>query len=393
MMKPSPRLGWMFPAGLSLLAGLDAALILLGFPAPITLTRLAESHGMLLVLGFIGTLIALERSVALGRWYGYIGPMLLGFGALLVLVDPLPIWVGKAALTAGSAAFMLTYVPLWRRRYGAQILAQILGTSFALTASIMWLSGSSMTRLIPWLTAFVVLTIAAERVELATITLGNGAGARLLVHSWTVALALIIGLAFPHLGAIALGLAYLALALWLVRNDIARYTVRAKGAVRFMAACMLGGYFWLIVGGVILLLGYPTTVFAYDGFTHAIFLGYTMSMIMAHSTTILPAVLRIQLPYRGILWLPAGLLHLGLIVRILWGDAFGFLPAWQWGGVLTIVALLVFVLSAITCVFAGPAKTEGGAGQESSTKEPNPARNLRRSQPSSEPSTVEVTLD
>ena len=40
---------------------------------------------MLLVLGFVGTLIALERAVALRRPAGYPAPALLGLGALLLL--------------------------------------------------------------------------------------------------------------------------------------------------------------------------------------------------------------------------------------------------------------------------------------------------------------------
>ncbi|MGJ3560863.1 hypothetical protein ACR6C2_30315 [Streptomyces sp. INA 01156] len=60
----------LLPAGLALLAGLDAALLLLGLPAPVTADRLPEVHGVLMVLGFVGTLIALERAVALGRPWG-----------------------------------------------------------------------------------------------------------------------------------------------------------------------------------------------------------------------------------------------------------------------------------------------------------------------------------
>ena len=37
---PSWRLAWMLPAGLALLAGLDAALLLIGLPAPVSTDRL-----------------------------------------------------------------------------------------------------------------------------------------------------------------------------------------------------------------------------------------------------------------------------------------------------------------------------------------------------------------
>lgn len=356
-MRPSLRLGWMIPAALSLLAGLDAALILLGFPAPVTLKRLGESHGMLLALGFVGTLVALERATALGAWWGYLAPALLGFGSLTVLADPLPISVGKSLLLAGAAASICTYIPLWRRRFDSQIAVQILGSTCATAAALMWLMGVSMDRLVPWITAFLILTIAAERVELAAITLGQGAGTRLLVHAWSIALALIVGVPFPHLGAIFLGVAYLALAIWLLRHDVARNTIRASGATRFMAACMLAGYFWLIVAAVTLLLGFPVNRPAYDTFTHAVLLGFTFSMIMAHSTTILPAVLHLKLPYRPLFWVPAGILHAGLVVRIMVGNLFALPVVWQWGGVITIAALVLFFLTALGSALVGQ-KTE-----------------------------------
>jgi hypothetical protein len=59
------RLALMLPAGLALLAGLDAALLLLDLGARVRTERLPEVHGFLLVLGFVGTLISLERAVAL----------------------------------------------------------------------------------------------------------------------------------------------------------------------------------------------------------------------------------------------------------------------------------------------------------------------------------------
>lgn len=357
-MKPSPRLALMIPAAIALLTGLNAALLLIGLPAPLSFTRLATNHGSLLVLGFVGTLIALERATALKRWYGYLAPALLGLGSLIVLADSLAEWVGQSIVAAGAAIFTYTYVPLWRRRYDGQILVQLLGAACAFSAAIMWIGDVSFDRLMPWLTAFVVLTIAAERVELASITLGAGATTRLLWHAAAIAVSLIVGVPLPHVGAVLLGLSYLSLALWLVRHDVARHTIRATGSTRFMAACMLAGYVWLIIAGAALLFGFPTLQRVYDAFTHAIFLGFTFSMIMAHASTILPAVLHIKLPYRSIFWIPAVLLHLGLAIRVWIGDAFDVVPAWQWGGALSVLALLLFfafaIGSAVTDTFSTP---------------------------------------
>ena len=42
-----------------------------------------------------------------------------------------------------------------------------------------------------------------------------------------------------------------ALVAWLATHDVARRTVRSRGLVRFMAASMLAGYFWLAVAGAV----------------------------------------------------------------------------------------------------------------------------------------------
>lgn len=343
----------MLPAGVALLAGLDAGLLLLGLPAPIDGSRLPEVHGMLLAIGFVGTLISLERAVALRHWWGYAAPVLMGMGGIALVVPMIPLPAAKAVLVLGTAAFMLVYIPLWQRQYDAALLTQLIGAALALAGTLIWLAQSDFTRVLPWIIGFIVLTIAAERVELARITMGTGAGTRLLAHAWVITAALTLGIAFPDLGTILLGLALLALTGWLIVHDVARRTIRAKGVTRYMAACILAGYVWLALAAVVLLLGAPTDQPRYDAVVHAIFLGYTFSMIMAHATTILPAVLSITLPYRPAFWAPAALLHIALIVRIWFGDGLGHLWGWQVGGVLGVAALVLFVLTSLASALMG----------------------------------------
>ena len=80
----------------------------------------------------------------------------------------------------------------------------------------------------------------------------------------------------------------------------------------------------------------------YDAVVHAVFLGFTLSMIMAHAPVILPAVLRRPLPYHPAMIAPAALLHGSLALRLWVGDARGAHLAWQVGGVLNITAVLLF---------------------------------------------------
>lgn len=346
--RVSPRLVWLLPAGASLLVGLNAALLLLGLPAPLTAARFPEVHGMLLTLGFLGTLIALERATALKTWWGYLAPALLGFGGIALFVDTLPLAVGQWILAAGALAFTLNYLPLWRLRYDTPLIVQLLGAALATGGAALWAAGIPMERVVPWLIGFIVLTICAERVELAAVVMGARANTVLLAHSWAIALSLALGLGSPQLGAIGLGAAVLSLTLWLVRHDLARQMLRTAGATRFMAACMLAGYFWLAIAGGTLLFGAPTSQPRYDAVIHAVLLGFALSMVMAHATTILPAVLHVRLPYRPIMWLPAALLHASLVLRIWLGDGLGNRQLWQLGGALAVAALLVFVVTALT---------------------------------------------
>ena len=122
------RLPFLLPGAAALLLGLDAGLGLLGLPAAPVSDRLLDVHGFLLVLGFVGTLIALERAVALRAAAGFAAPAFLGIGGL-ALVSPVPLVWGRAALVAGTAALALVYARLWRRQRDDAVLVQGLGAS------------------------------------------------------------------------------------------------------------------------------------------------------------------------------------------------------------------------------------------------------------------------
>ena len=352
--RVSGRLAFLVPAGLCLLIGLDAALVLLGVPAPVRADRLPDVHGMLLVFGFVGTLVSLERAVALGRRAGYLAPGLFGAGGVL-LVSPAPLAVGQTLLVLGAAALVGVYVPLWQRQQDDAVLVQAFGAVLGTGALLMWRGGVPVPHLLPWLAGFVVLTIAGERLELARIAMGRSAGTRLLLLSVGVVGGVVASLLWPVPGHALLGLALLAFVGWLARHDVARVTIRTTGLTRFMAASMLAGYVWLAVAGATwTLAGTAYDGPAYDVVVHAVFLGFTISMIMAHAPVILPAVVRRPLPYHPAMLVPAGLLQLSLAVRLWCGDAYHVDTAVKVGGVLNVVALLGFVAVAGWSATRGP---------------------------------------
>jgi hypothetical protein len=349
------RIIFLIPAGVALLAGLNGGLLLLGVPAPVTTAQMPDAHGMVMVLGFVGTVIALERAVALRRRAGFIAPALLGAGGLL-LISPAPVRLGQVALTAGAAALIGVYIPLWRRQRDDSVLVQAFGAVLATGGAMLWLGGMPIANLLPWLAGFVVLTIAGERLELArVILLASATVGQLLGLAAMITLGTLLTLLWPVVGYPVLGLSLLALVGWLMVHDVARRTIRANGLTRFMAGCLLAGYVWLAVAGAIWTLsGGVTDGPGYDAVIHAVFLAFTMSMIMAHAPVILPAVLHVRLRYHPVMIAPPVLLHASLLLRLCVGDAHGLDLARQIGGALNVVALLGFiVITAGAAIWAG----------------------------------------
>lgn len=345
-MSGGPSRAWLLlPAGVSLLAGLDAGLLLLELPAPVATARLADVHGPLMVLGFLGTLVALERAVALRSAAGYAAPALLGAGGV-ALVAGLPRAVGQVLLVDGAVALVVVLVALWRRRRDDAVLVEVLGATLAVLAALLWVRVDAAV-VVPLLAGFTVLTIAAERVELARIHLPAASERVLVVVSALVAATATGALLFPDPGSRAFGVALLVLVGWLAPRDVARRTVRSTGQPRFSAAAMLAGYGWLGVAGLAwLAAGVTTTPASHDVVVHTIFLGFVVSMVLAHAPVILPAVLRRPVPYRALFWAPLVLLHAALLLRVL-GDVTGIRPLVAVGGYGSVVALLLLPVVAV----------------------------------------------
>lgn len=360
--------------------GLAAAFGLLGLPLRGVPQRWEEVHGVLMVLTFVGTVIALERAVALRIPVGYAAPALLGLGGILLVLPAAPIRAGQAAVLAGTLALLGVYTRLWRRAGSLPLLVEMLGAACAVTAAALWLAGTAVPFLAPWLVGFLVLTILGERLELAAVGLSRPS-ARLsspdavtTIGGCAYLLAAATALVLPQVGYRLLGLVLVVLVGVVAHHDVARRTIRTSGLTRYMAAAMLAGYGWLAVAATLWFVGGPVWEGrGYDAVLHAVFLGFVLSMIMAHAPVILPAVLRRPLPYRGILYLPLVLLHVSLVVRLLVGDAWDLPVAVQVGGVGNVVAVLLFVVLAAGSVVVGPVRpTRRTRGVASTTTRTTP---------------------
>lgn len=345
---PRGRLALIALGGASLISGLNAALVRLEVWAPVASERVGDVHGLVMVLGFLGTLISLERAQALGRSWAYLAPALYGAGAL-ALLTPAPLLLGQLLLIEAGVLFVAVYLALWRRAprplVAVQVLSAVLALGGAVVATLV-----DITVALPWLAGFVVLTIAAERAELAQLTMGPAADRTLLGLAAALTVAILAALTMPAIGGRLVGVVLLATAAWLLAHDVVRHQLRLTGQRRYLAAALLAGYLNLALAGAALTWsGLTADRAGYDVVVHGVFLGFAVSMVMAHAPVILPAVLGRNLPYRRVLWLPLALLHAGLAVRFT-GAFAGADLLWRLGGVVTVVAMVVFLLTAVTLV-------------------------------------------
>jgi hypothetical protein len=342
----------MLLAASALLFGMWAGLIRLGWVLPALQPSLPMLHGPLMVCGFLGTLIGLERAVGTGYKWAYAGPALTALGAALALFGA-PAPIGPLLITLGSVITFVVLLTLVRVLPALFTAVIALGGLTWVIGNVLWLIGRPIPVAVLWWINFLVLTIAGERLELSRMLKLSRVAQGLF--GATIAVLLLGALAgmFDYtLGMRLLGLGMVAAAAWLFRYDIARRRIKAGGVAKFIGISLLSGYAWLAVGGVLALwYGGVMAGPAYDATLHAIFLGFVFAMIFAHAPIIFPAVLHLPMAFTPRFYSHLVLLHLSLILRVA-GDLIPYWPARLWGGMLNVLVLLFFIANTALAVRA-----------------------------------------
>src|SRR5262245_14447737 len=313
----------LFAAALASLAamswGIWLGLLRLGWVLPLPWPDQLILHGPLMVGGFLGTLIGLERAVGIARPWAYSAPILTASGAAYLVFGP-PGAFGPLLIAAGSAVVLAVFVVVIRRQRSLFAWTMTIGSASWLAGNLQWLAGAGTYRVVFWWIGFLILTIAGERLELNRVR-RPGASAQwafvgaMVVFGAGVALTVAHGEAGVRLGVRLLGAGLVLLAGWLATFDIARHTVRVPGVTRFMAVCMISGYAWLFVAGLIAIVAAPSMPgVQYDALVHAVMLGFVMAMIFAHAPIVFPAITGVPLAFRRVSYVPLGLLHASLAV-------------------------------------------------------------------------------
>ena len=404
---PVGRLAFLLLAGIALLAGLDASLVRLGALAPVTSTSLGTVHGLLMIYGFLGTAICLERAVALQsdgrRAWAYAAPLLTGAGGVSAVVIalnegarvalanlPIPRFLAAHLpgfapermmpgflITLGMTLLTAIYCYVWARRQATHaVLIQLMGALIGLGGILLWWRGLETPRAVPWWLAFLIVTIIGERVELARLAFASGSTERrITAESAALMVGLTVALYSPTIGYPLIGLSLGVLMADTAWHDVARGTVRMKGLPRLAAVCMLSGYAWALVPALMWVIAPPAfDGYGYDAGVHAITIGFVVSMLLAHAPVIIPAVARREVPYHGAMWVPFAFLQLSLLVRLLAGAREAAYP-WRLGGTLGVVGMLLFVGTTLTVTIrrARAASREIGPGDEAGARPAAPA--------------------
>jgi hypothetical protein len=316
VVTPAPLL---LLAALMLVTGIAGGLYRLGIvPSAIAandwLGRAALAHAALMIGAFLGTVIGIERAVAVKLRAAWLAPIASALGGACLLLGQAyaGAWLGVAA----AALFAAVNVVVVRRQPAVHTALLWLASVAWLGGNLLFATGAGSEAVLPWWFTFLVVTIGAERVEMTRLMRRRPAAHPLLfgVLALMFTGAAASGFA-PRLGGLLYGISLAALAVWFLLFDIVRRTVATTGLPRYMAVCLLAGYLWLAVAGI----GWCSTALGLplrDTALHALGLGFVFSMMMAHAPVILPAVARIKIEFGRFFYVPLAALHASLVLRL-----------------------------------------------------------------------------
>lgn len=354
------RLPFLLLAILALVFGVWGGLWRAGWLFALPPAGLISLHGPLMVCGFLGTLISLERAVVLPKFWGYSAPLSSALSVVALFISPLRQIAPLLAMIASLALFFIL-LHFYRREHHLHFALMACGAILWGIGNFLWLRQVPFAHIIPWWMGFLIVTIASERLELTrfrplTTTARKAFVAFIIII--TIGIALSLYFFIPGIRVMSLGI--ILLSFWLYRFDIIRFSLKKGGLSTFIAVALLLGYDWLIIGAILGLTwdGIGAGM-GYDQFLHAIFLGFVFSMIFAHAPLIFPAILKVPSSSTGNFYPHLILLHLSLLLRIL-GDVIHLPQFRTWGSILNALAILLFFVITIKTILSSQKSISNG---------------------------------
>lgn len=295
----------------NLIIGMLSGLGRLGWSVP--LPEVYIHHGAIMVCGFLGSLIALEKIIPLKKVGFFVGPLLSAFSVFVFFIGEFQYAV--IMIMVASLVLISVYATYLKRQFSLYLLLAMIG-------AICWFIGNALLMwkrfypaIFPWWMGFLLFTIVSERLELAQFLPVTSKNRNSLVVFLAIFLLGII-LPFHGIGIYIAGLSLVLISIWLMQHDVVRLTIKKDGLVRFTGIALLCGYVAILMEGIFLVLLKDVAI-GYDIVVHTFFLGFVFSMIFAHGPIILPGVLGLTIkPYHPLFYLPLFTLHVSLVLRI-----------------------------------------------------------------------------
>jgi hypothetical protein len=362
-LRPVARLPLLALGMVSLLCGVAAGLARLAWDVHALAVTAVPWHGALMISGFLGTVISLERAVAIGRRWAYLAPAAAAISGVAALAGA-PIVAAQTLSIAAAAGLTFASIRILQRLIAPFTVTLAIAAFCWLVGNLAWLASGALVAAVPWWLAFLVLTIAGERLELTRFMPTPPAAQRqFFVIVGAILGGAALGLHLEEAGGQLFAAGLAGLAAWLLRYDIARRNLRQRGLTRFVAACLLAGYVWLALAGLLGLAGALQPGHPWrDAMLHAVGLGFVFSMILGHAPIIFPAVARVAIPYHPAFYLPLAMLHASLALRV-GGSLIDDFALRRMGGMLNAVALLLFVATLLASVVRGKRARSALAGR------------------------------
>lgn len=331
------------PAVFALLAAIYGALLRLGFPLPITLYWYSRDHGALLICGFLGTLISLERAAALVKSWTYITPLFSAFSAILLIINAPPL-LTKISACLASLFLIILYLKILANHISRASIIMTIAALDWFIGNLLWLKGYSVKELGLWWISFLILTIAGERLDLSRLLKTTKISNLLfLIIIILINLAAALSHSFPLFSLKIYGISLFSLSFWLIKNDIAKKNLNQKNLLKFISITLILGFLWLGLGGLIILFRSIDYPYYYDAFLHSILLGFIFSMIFAHAPIIFPSLFSISINFTNLMYMPLILLHSSLIIRVV-ADLLNSFEGRKWMGLVNIIAVLAYIV-------------------------------------------------
>ncbi|MCC6865633.1 MAG: hypothetical protein IT280_05675 [Ignavibacteria bacterium] len=336
---------------IGLLTGILTGWFRIGWNLPFVVP--SGEHGALMIGSFLGTLIALERSVSFPNKAALLVPVINSLSIIFFIAETPKI--AYVFLMLGGLGMCTIYYIIYMKHGGIHILIMLAGAMCYLIGNAVLFSTSFYPNAVMWWIAFLFFTITGERLELSRFVILKNV--KLKQNVLLILLALLIAGIFQPFhtwGGAASAISLIGCAIWLLKFDMAKHSLKKPGQSFYSGLMLTTGYIWLIISGILFAAGILFGLF-YDASLHAFFLGFVFMMIFAHAPVILPAVLKFKLsPFGKSLYVWYAILNISLIMRIL--AVFpAATPYKDWAGMINGIAILGFFVNIIAiAVFTKP---------------------------------------